>query len=200
MPWLRRDRPALVFLALLALGALLLAGVLLAVFLPGGKRAQPVSTSTTATTTTTAPPPPPPTTTAPPPPPPGPLQAVSVGPFSAVVEWTSAAPPARVAYGLPDLGPTMWARVTGRRATLTGLRYSTAYRVWAGDAILDVTTAGPPESPAAAIAGGAITLDGEPFFPLLALAQCPVGYPNSLAAGISLYAENPCGGIAAQTQ
>jgi hypothetical protein len=127
------------------------------------------------------------------------LQAVSVGPLSATVEWTGPDPPERVAYGLPDLGPTMWAPLAARRATLIGLRFSTAYRVWAGDATLDLTTAPPPASPAAAIGGGAILLDGQPFFPLVVLAQCPTGYDATLAAGITLYAENPCGGIADQT-
>jgi hypothetical protein len=42
-------------------------------------------------------------------------------------------------------------------------------------------------------------LDGQPFFPLIVLAQCPTGYESTLAAGITLYAENPCGGLAAQT-
>jgi hypothetical protein len=185
-------------LALLAGGALLLVGVLLALLLSGReeKKAEPTrSTTSTAPATT----PPPPTTTAPPPPPPGPLQAVAVGPFSATVEWTRASPPARVAFGLADLGPTMWAPVKGRRATITGLHYSTAYRVWAGDAIFDFTTAGPPDSPAASIGGGAILLDGQPYFPLIVLALCPVSYPNALAFGITLYAENGCGGIAEQS-
>lgn len=215
MAWLRRDRTALIFLALTILGLLLLAGVLLAIFLPGGPRhaaptatrppttAQPPSTTTAPPTTT--PTLPPPTTTAPeptataPPPPSGPLEAVAVGPFSATVEWTRSSPPALVAYGLPELGPTMWAPVTRRRATLTGLRFGTAYRVWAGGATLDLTTAPAPASPVAATGGGAILLNGQPFFPVLVLAQCPSGYESSLAAGITLYAENPCGGIAEQT-
>ena len=75
----------------------------------------------------------------------------------------------------------MWATVTGRRATITGLHYSTPYRVWAGDATFDFTTAGPPDSPAASIGGGAILLDGQPYFPLIVLALCPVSYPNALA-------------------
>ena len=115
------------------------------------------------------------------------------------VEWTAPDPPARIAYGVPELGPTMWAPMTGSRAVLAGLRFSTVYRVWAGDSTLDVTTAPPPESPIAAIGGGAILLDRQPFFPLLVLAQCPSGYESSLAAGITLYAENACGGIAEQT-
>jgi hypothetical protein len=203
---LRRDRPALVFSALLLLGALL-AGVLLAVFLTrGAKHAAPRTTASTRPATsapaTTAPAstaPPPPATSAPTEPA-GPLQAVAVGPFSATMAWTGPDPPARVAYGLPDLGPTMWAPVADRRATLTGLRFATTYRVWAGDATLDLTTAPAPASPFAGIAGGAIMLDGQPFFPLLVLAQCPTGYEQSLAAGITLFVENPCGGISAQTE
>ena len=202
MARLRRDRPALLFLVVLAVGALLLAGVLLAVLLRGHPRRAAQATTTTLSTATTAPPAtttqPPPTTTAPRLPA-GPLQPVAVGPLSAIVKWTGPNPPALVAYGLPDLGPTMWAPVTGARATLTGLRFSTAYRVWAGDATLDLTTAPPPASPVAAIGGGAILLDGQPFFPLLVLAQCPTDYESSLAAGMTLYVENPCGGIAAQT-
>ena len=57
-----------------------------------------------------------------------------------------------------------------------------------------------PASPAASIGGGAIVLDGEPFFPLAVVAQCPSGYEATLAAGISLYAGNDCGGIAEQTE
>ena len=124
---------------------------------------------------------------------------MSAGPLSAVVEWTHAKPPATVGYGLPDLGPTMWAPVEGGHATLIGLRYSTLYRVWAGDATLDVQTTGPPASPTAAIGNGTILLDGQGFFPLLVVAQCPSGYENSLAAGISLFAGSDCGDIAEQT-
>ena len=200
----RGDRAALGFLALAAVGVLLLAGVLLAVLLPGGGKehrgAAPPTSTPRPQTTTTAPSPTTttrPTTTAPPP---APLQAVAVGPFSATVEWTRPDPPASVAYGLPDLGPTMWAPVTGRRATLTGLRYATRYRAWARDTTLDFDTAGVPASPTASIGSGAIVLDGQPFFPLAVVAQCPSGYTESLAAGISLYAGNDCGGIADQTE
>jgi hypothetical protein len=94
----------------------------------------------------------------------------------------------------------MWAPIAGRRATLSGLRYGTRYRAWAGDATLDFDTAGAPASPAASIGSGAILLDGQPFFPLAVVAQCPSGYEGSLAAGISLYAGNDCGGIADQTE
>ena len=145
MARLRRDRAALVFLALIVLGLLLLAGVLLAVLLPGKEHAAaPTTSTTTPSATTTAPPPArtaPATTTAPPPPTTtahlapaaaGPLSAVSVGPFTATVAWTGPDAPARVGYGLADLGPTMWAPLENGHATLPGLRFGTAYRVWAG--------------------------------------------------------------------
>ena len=189
------------FLALLVAGALALVGVLLAVFLPhGGGHAAPTTTTRPATTApprTTRPPPRPTTTT--PPSAPGPLSVAAVGAFSATVEWTGAETPAQVAYGLPELGPTLWAPLTGGRATLTGLRFSTTYRVWAGDSTLDLTTAPPPASPSAAIGGGAVLLDGQPFVPLLVLAQCGQNFDSGLAARISVFIENDCGGIAAQT-
>jgi hypothetical protein len=116
------------------------------------------------------------------------------------VQWAGATPPARVGFGLPELGPTLWAPLTNGQATLTGLRFSTTYRAWAGDAAVDFTTAPPPASPTAGIGGGAVLLDGQPFFPLMVLAQCPDAYQGSLDAGITLFIENPCGGIGDQTQ
>ena len=190
---------AFIAFALLAIG-----GILLTVFLPLGGRHVVGTTSTTTVTvttnvlsTTTAPPTttvPPPTTAAP-----GPLRAVAVGPFSATVEWTQPDPPSRIAYGIRELGPTIWTPMANGRATLTGLRFRTTYRVWAGDAILDLTTTPAPPSPLAATDSGSILLGNQPFFPLFVLAQCPGGYENSLAAGITVFAENPCGGITEQT-
>jgi hypothetical protein len=167
------------------------------VLLSRGGSAAP-TTSTRRETTRAAPPAP--STTAPPPPAPsGPLSVVAVGPFSATVEWRGADPPARVAYGLPELGPTLWAPLRGNRAELTGLRFGTTFRVWAGDASLDLTTAPAPDSPAAAVRDGAVLLDGQPFFPLLVLSQCGQNYDAGLQAGISVFVENGCGGIAAQS-
>jgi hypothetical protein len=200
---LRRDRTALAFLALIVFGALLLAGVLLAVLLSRGGSAAP---TTSMRKKTTRPAQAAPATTAPPstatptsPAPSGPLSVAAVGPFSATVEWHGADPPARVAYGLPELGPTLWAPLQGKRAELTGLRFGTTYRVSAGGASLDLTTAPAPDSPTAAVRDGAVLLDGQPFFPLLVLAQCGQNYDAGLQAEISVFVENGCGGIAAQS-
>jgi len=196
---LSRDRTTIALLGAFALGVLLLTGVLLAVFLGRREeRAAPTTTSVTPTTTTSA------GTTAAsagrpvPPARSGPLRVVAVGAFSATVEWVGTGAPERVAYGLPELGPTLWAPLSDNRAQLTGLRFGTAYRVWAGDATLDLTTAPAPDSPSASIAGGAVLLDGQPFFPLLELAQCGLNFDAGLEAGISVFVENGCGGIAQQ--
>ncbi len=74
--------------------------------------------------------------------------------MSATVEWVGANAPARVGYGLPELGPTLWAPLRDGRAELSGLRFGTGYRVWAGDAAVDLTTAPAPDSPTAGVAGG----------------------------------------------
>jgi hypothetical protein len=195
----RRDRTALSFLALIVLGALLLAGVLLAVLLSRGGGSAESTTTTPRKTTRPAPPAPAPSTTTPPPAPSGPLTVAAVGPFSATVEWRGADPPARVAYGLPEFGPTLWAPLQRNRAELTGLRFGTTYRVFAGGRSLDLTTAPAPDSPTAGVGDGAVLLDGQPFFPLLVLAQCGQNYDAGLEAGISVFVENGCGGIAAQS-
>jgi hypothetical protein len=192
-----------VFLALIALGALLLAGVLLAVLLPRGGGSAAQTTSTSAPTTRPSQPPPPTTapspTTSPPPAPAGPLTVAGVGPFTATIQWNGPNPPAQVAYGLPELGPTLWAPLRGNQAALGGLRFGTTYRVWAGNASVDLTTAPAPASPTAAVGGGAVLLDGQPFFPLIVLAQCGQNYDSGLQAGITVFVENGCGGIAAQS-
>ncbi len=209
----RRDRRALAWLGLATVGLLLLAGVVLGYLLSGEERRPAISAPATtapppaptaAPPATTAGPPAttaPPATTQPPAPttPTSPLLVTAVTPFSATVTWAGAERMERVAYGLPELGPTLWAPATGNQATLTGLRFSTTYRVWAGGATVDVTTSPPPPSPLASTAAGAMQLDGHPFFPIMVWSQCPDGYEASLAAGINLFAGNPCGGVEAQT-
>lgn len=200
MARLRRDRTALGFLALAAAGALLLAGVLVAVLLPRGENEAAPTTSTERTqlrSTTVVPPTT--TTAAPPPAPSGPLRVNATGPFSATVEWAGPNAPARVGYGLPELGPTLWTPLEDGRAELTGLRFGTGYRVWAGNATADLTTAPAPDSPTAGVAGGAVQLDNQPFFPLLVLAQCGENFDAGLQAGVTVFIENGCGGIAPQT-
>ncbi len=138
------------------------------------------------------------------------FRATSVSPFSAAVAWQTTAPArARIAYGLPGSAPTLWATPAGSSATLSGLAFATAYRVrltavsddgQRAQAELDLSTPGLPRSPVASIQrpAGVVLLDGQPFFPLMVWNQCPAGYGASLAAGINLFAANPCGGLTAQ--
>ena len=205
VPWsgvarFARDRTAIALLGAFALGALLLTGVLLAVFLGRGEeRAAPSTAAATSAAVPSAPPTSAPPATAPPPPVvAGPLRTLAVGAFSATVEWTGVEAPTHVGYGLPELGPTLWVPLRDNRAQLTGLRFGTTYRVWAGNATLDVTTAPAPSSPIASIENGAVLLDGQPFFPLLELAQCGLNFDAGLAAGLTVFVENGCGGIAQQ--
>jgi hypothetical protein len=153
-------------------------------------------------------------------PPPGPalqishLRVTSLSAMSAEVAWRTSVPSARrVAYGLTDGGPTVWAAAGGspveHQARLYGLSSGTAYRITVdaftedgqrAQAQLELATPGLPGSVRASVQWPSATLlvDGEPFFPLMVWSQCPDGYGASLAAGINLFAENPCGGLQAQ--
>jgi len=141
------------------------------------------------------------------------FRVVSATPFSATVAWHTSLPVlGRLAYGLPATGPTLWAGVRGsgldHTATLSGLRAGTAYRAWltttSADgqrtrATLDLATPGMPSSATSAIgAGGQFLVNGQPFFPFIEWSICPYDYAANLAAGINLFAENPCGGLRAQ--
>lgn len=116
-----------------------------------------------------------------------------------------------MAAGPPDGRPLLWWReerpARRHQVTLGGLAFATPYRIWVtsqaseGDrsqATLDLTTAGPPAAPQGAVAEGRVTLDGQPFFPLMSWGGCPETYETSLRAGLNLFAENPCGGLRAQ--
>jgi len=198
--------------ALLAAG-LLLGGVALALLLEGRSEhvATPSSTATAPTTGGQQPPAPAPTLAGAQI---GDLQAASVSSFAATVSWrTGAETTGWVAAGPPQEEPALWWRA-GRPArehsvALGGLAFSTPYRVWVTSIApdgrrdrqtIDLTTSGPPASPAAAVGGGAVTLDGQPFFPLMVWGQCPATYETSLRAGVNLFADNPCGGLQPQLE
>jgi hypothetical protein len=142
------------------------------------------------------------------------LHAASVSAFSATVSWRTTIPAqAQVAYGLPGSGPSLWAESRGsaftREATLAGLDAARTYRVWVSavsedgqraQTSVDLRTTALPRSPRASIGGaaGSVLLDGQPFFPFVVWSQCPDSYAAILAAGVNLFAENPCGGLDAQ--
>jgi hypothetical protein len=138
------------------------------------------------------------------------LHSASVSSFSATVGWrTTISGSIRVRYGTPASGPVLWAAVSGQQATLPGLSPGTSYRVWLtavsddgqrAQAVLDLETPAfrADAAPAVRAFSGALLVDGQPFFPMIVWSQCPSGYAADLAAGINLFAENPCTGLQGQ--
>ena len=183
-----------------------------AVPVPPATTAVPPSTTTAAPTP--APPPTPTVTTETPPSPAAPagLQVTALTPLTATIAWQTAQPTVgRIAFGPSALGETRWLpptpAATDHVATLTGLTFSTAYHVTvssttpAGErdaATVDLTTPGPVSAPTPSVGGGAVLLDGQPWFPLMVYGQCSTLYDSSIETGITLFAANPCGGLEAQ--
>jgi hypothetical protein len=199
---------------LAGLGALLALGIVLAVLLTRHEgppvalepstTAAPSTPTTTTTTTTT------PATTAPAPSgAPSNLRLTSLTPSSATLAWNTSVPSVgRVVVGTPALGPTRWLAAApaavDHEVTIPGLAFSTDYRVWVssagvdGDATLDFTPPPPASTVAASTSRGTILIDGAPWFPFMVYGACSTYYPSLLADGITLFAQNPCGGMEAQ--
>ena len=130
-------------------------------------------------------------------------QTISASPFGADIGFRTTEPTTgRVAYGLGE--PTVWTAVSGpateHRVHLSGLRPGRTYK-----AVIDVVSADGrvgstevlvrtrplPRSAAAGIAGGALTLDGEPFFPIFAFGQCDT-FDQSLDRGVNTFLLGGC--------
>ena len=133
------------------------------------------------------------------------VRTISLTPFSATIAWSTSVPAtSRIAYGLD--APVIWtapnAAATEHQATLTGLTFSSSYKV--------AVTAANEGSPARvdeyvlttpALSGpvrlttsnSVILLNGQPSFPKLVWAQCTDGVGENLAVGIDLFMGNGCG-------
>jgi hypothetical protein len=157
------------------------------------------SPSDTTTTTTTTPQPigPPPEIEN--------VHTTSLTPFSATIAWRTSVPAtSRIAYGLD--APVLWTAPkiasTEHQATLTGLTFSTSYKI-----AVTATNEGSPSrveeyvltTPALSgpvqmtTSNGVILLNGQPSFPKLVWAQCPDAVAGNLAVGIDLFMGNGCG-------
>ena len=138
---------------------------------------------------------------------------VTATPFSATVTWrTTPATTGRVSAAFGGLQPTLWSAADGpsetHRATIGGLAFASDYALDVSattadgrraDLGLSVSTPKPDTAHLVATTRGtSILLDGQPFFPLLVWGQCPSAYADLVAAGMNLFAENPCGGVPAQ--
>jgi hypothetical protein len=170
--------------------------------LPGGVvTTPPASNSPTDTTTTTTTP----VTPTGPPPEIENVHTISLTPFSATIAWRTNVPAtSRIAYGLD--APVLWTApsvaTTEHQATLTGLTFSSSYKV----AVTAANEGGPGPvdeylltTPAlsgpvqATTADGVILLNGQPSFPKMVWAQCPDAVAANLAVGIDLFMGNGCG-------
>jgi len=126
-----------------------------------------------------------------------------VTPFSATISWrTDTESTDRLAVSLGSGPPTLWSAAVGpsvdHSATVRGLVFDTDYRVAVAGREVAFHTPRPSTSTVASTGGGAIVLDGSPFFPLMVWGECPAQYGNLIASGINLIAHNPCGGANAQ--
>jgi hypothetical protein len=144
------------------------------------------------------------------------FRVTSVAPNAVTISWRTTSPArGTVAYGLAESGPTLWKDARGaglaHEAALGGLTFATPYRIWLtaisddgqqAHASLDVRTSGVPRSASTSIAGGGgpMLLAGHPFFPMFVWSQCPDGYAANVAAGINVFADNPCGGLQSQLE
>jgi hypothetical protein len=133
------------------------------------------------------------------------VHTVSLTSFSATIAWRTSVPAtSRIAYGLD--APVLWTApniaATDHQATLTGLTFSSSYKV----AVTAANDGGPSRveeyvltTPAltgpvqATTSNGVVLLNGQPSFPKLVWAQCPDAVAANLAVGIDLFMGNGCG-------
>jgi hypothetical protein len=168
--------------------------------LPGATVPPAEGSPSGATETTTAPAPP-----AGPPPEIENVRTISLTPFSATIAWRTSVPAtSRIAYGLD--APVIWtaptAAATEHRATVTGLSYSSSYKIAVTAAnegnpvrveeyvLTTPALSGPVQ---ATTSGGVILLNGQPSFPRMVWAQCTDAVESNLAVGIDLFMGNGCG-------
>jgi len=155
-------------------------------------------TDTTTTTTT-------PVQPAGPPPEIENVHTISLTPFSATIAWRTNVPAtSRIAYGLD--APVLWTApniaATEHQATLTGLTFSSSYKVAVTAAndgspgrVEEYVLTTPALSGAVQLttSNGVILLNGQPSFPKLVWAQCTDAVAGNLAVGIDLFMGNGCG-------
>ena len=165
---------------------------------PGDGGTSTTGTDTTPTTSTT--PPPPVNTT--------PIEisdvrTLALSPFSATIAWhTSEAVSSRISYGLD--GPTLWTPATDsvdHTATVSGLAWSTTYKLWVNANATDgrsatlpyaLTTPELTDRPAVSTGNGSVLLDGQLVFPSVVMGACPEAFPQLLADGVNFFEDSRC--------
>jgi len=129
--------------------------------------------------------------------------------LSETITWTTPEPSTgTLRWGPAGAAPVLWTRSPAEAAshtvTLSGLVPATGYQVEI-DAVADdgatatgtlpFTTPPAPAADSSAVRGGALLVNGAPFFPLIAWEQCPDQWEPNIAQGIDLFAGNPCTGL-----
>ena len=132
------------------------------------------------------------------------MQTISASPFGADIGFRTTEPTTgRVVYGLGS-EPVLFTAVSGptddHHVHLSGLRPARTYRAVIEVASADgrvgstevlVRTRPLPRSGRAGIAGSALTVDGEPFFPILVFGQCDT-FDQSLGRGVNTFLLGGC--------
>ncbi len=135
------------------------------------------------------------------------LRVASLSPGTATVAWHTSIPASvQVEFGLPGGAPVLFADPQGSQASLGGLSYGAAYRVWVSavspdgqraQASLDFHSAGPPAVASGSIGrpAGDLLVNGQPFFPMFVWASCPDRYTADVANGINLFGGLDCANL-----
>jgi SpoIID/LytB domain protein len=174
---------------------------------PVAQAAPPASTTTSSQSPVSPTP-----ATPPPPPPPGPLEIsdvkiIAVTPTATIVRWRTSSPSVGMGAVGGALSPTLFTSAEAapsedHETTFTGLQPDVSSHLWlrANDArnqsatvTVDVTTPAAPPSATPTVAGDAITLGGQPFFPFVVSAACAQEAQAKIAVGINLFLGNGCG-------
>src|SRR3954453_20141702 len=192
--------------ALFVAGALALAG-----FVLGVVATRPEERTTLVTTTRSIAPP---TTTTPAPAIPAGFAvydvAIEQAPFSATIRWRTTEPStATVSWAPAGLRPYLWTHsrlpsfehAVRLPALAAGARYDVAIDARNEDGSLAHADV-PLTAALAAVAAtgtardGVVRVNGGAFFPLITWQECPGAWEPDLADGITLFAGNPCTGLA----
>jgi hypothetical protein len=197
--------------ALFIAGALALAGFLVGVLATRpADRTTLVTTTATSVSTTVA------TTTATTPAPTIPAGfavydvAVEQQPFAATIRWRTTEPStATVSWAPAGLQPYLWTHSRApsfeHEVHLPALAANASYDVAidarnedgaVAHADVPLTAAAAPAAVIAAARDGVVRVNGGAFFPLITWQECPGQWEPDLAQGITLFAGNPCTGLA----
>ena len=139
------------------------------------------------------------------------VHTLALTPFSATIAWQTSEPvSSRIAYGLDT--PSLWTAgdepSVEHEAFVSGLAFSSSYRLWVTARAADgrsasepflLTTPVPAGKAKASTGGGAFRINGAEFFPTIVWNACPDQIGRLHSIGIDLFMANACGDAAHQS-